>query len=78
MGYAADVPTRIFFANAQSSDWAHVNVQEEPETVQDAWHGAQGLPFRLTLTGSKEQEVWVNPSQVTYFTKLDADEARAV
>jgi hypothetical protein len=57
------MPTYIYFAGAG----VHVEVNEDPGQVAEAFTGARGLPFRLTGQDQRG-EVYVNPSTVAFWS----------
>jgi hypothetical protein len=63
------MPTRITFAAPGVKGGVLSQIfEEEPEHVFEALIAAESLPFRLTARTRRHEEVFVNPSAITYWT----------
>ena len=61
------MPTHIYFAGAG----VHVQVNEEPSQVSEAFASAGGLPFRLT-SQDEHGEVFINPATVAFWSASES------
>jgi hypothetical protein len=61
------MPTYIYFAGAGM----HVEVDEDPSRVAEAFTSAGGLPFRLTSQGQLG-EVYINPAAVAFWSASES------
>lgn len=61
------MPTYIYFAGAG----LHVQVDEEPSQVAEAFASAGGLPFQLTSQG-RDGEVFINPATVAFWSASES------
>lgn len=61
------MPTYIYFAGAG----VHVEVDEDPSQVADAFTSAAGLPFRLIGHGQRG-EVYINPATVAFWSASES------
>lgn len=63
------MPTRITFAAPGVKGGVLSQIfEEEPEEVFEALIAAGALPFRLTARTRRQEDVYVNPSNVVYWT----------
>jgi hypothetical protein len=61
------VPTDIYFA----AENVRLSVDEDPSQVAEAFTSADGLPFRLTSQGRRD-EVYINPATVAFWWASDS------
>ena len=61
------MPTYIYFAGTG----VHVEVDEDPGHVAEAFTTAGGLPFRLT-SQSQHGEVYINPATVAFWSASES------
>jgi hypothetical protein len=72
------MPTRIVFAAPGVKGGVLTQVfVEEPNQVFEALVASGGAPFTLTARTSREEAVYLNPSNIAYWTAYTPSRARA-
>jgi hypothetical protein len=72
------MPTRIVFTAPGVTGGVLTQVfVEDPDKVFEALAATGGLPFTLTARTRREEAVYVNPSNIAYWTTYTPSRARA-